>query len=96
MKRQLLYQGDYDLELIYEKRGQDFEEILNRKYGSCNFTSFVRYIVPQDYEHRYYAFIKYNKQSRLSPETDGLLEDLLADELRKEARIGNWWKETDR
>ena len=61
MKRQLLYQGDYDLELIYERRGQDFEEILNRKYGSCNFTSFVRYIVPQDYEHRYYAFIKYNK-----------------------------------
>lgn len=25
-----------------------------------------------------------------------MLEDLLADELRKEARIGNWWKNTDR
>mgnify|MGYP001011340385 CR=1 FL=1 len=49
MKRQLLYQLDYDLELIYERKGKQFEEILNSKYGSCNFTSFVRFIVPQDY-----------------------------------------------
>ena len=66
MKRQLLYQKDYDLELIYEKKGLDFEAILNGRYGTCNFSSFVRYIVPQDYEHRYYAFIKYNKQNMLT------------------------------
>lgn len=69
MKRQLMYQPDYDLELIYERKGAYFEEILNKKYGSCNFTSFVRYLVPQDYEHRYAAFIKYNPNNRLTNET---------------------------
>ena len=79
MKRQLLYQQDYDLELIYEKKGMNFDSILNDRYGTCNFTSFVRYIVPQDYEHRYYAFIKYNKHNILTSETDGLLEDIIAE-----------------
>lgn len=64
-----MYQPDYDLELIYERKGAYFEEILNKKYGSCNFTSFVRYLVPQDYEHRYAAFIKYNPNNRLINET---------------------------
>jgi hypothetical protein len=50
MKRQLLYQGDYDLELIYERKGQEFISLLNDRYGTCNYTSFVRYIVPQSYE----------------------------------------------
>lgn len=83
MKRQLLYQPDYDLELIYENRGAELQEILNRKYGSCNFTSFVRFIVPQDYEHRYYAFIKYNKQNSLSGETSRLLDELIDGESQK-------------
>lgn len=96
MKRQLCYREDYDLELLYERKGQDFESVLNSRYGSCNFTSFVRYLVPQDYEHRYYAFIKYNKQNRLTAETDGLIEDILAEELRKEARISRWWNDNDK
>ena len=96
MKRQLLYQSDYDLELIYERKGQEFESILNNRYGSCNYTSFVRYLVPQDYEHRYYAFIKYNKGNQLTTETDGLIEDIIADELRKQARIKRWWNDVDR
>ena len=96
MKRQLLYQQDYDLELIYQRKGQDFESILNKRYGTCNYTSFVRYLVPQDYQHRYYAFIKYNKHNQLTAETDGLIEDILADELRKEARITKWWSDVDK
>lgn len=83
MKRQLLYQPDYDLELIYEKRGAELQEMLNKKYESCNFTSFVRFIVPQDYEHRYYAFIKYNKQNSLSATTSRLLDELIEAETRK-------------
>ena len=96
MKRQLLYQDDYDLELIYERKGQEFEDILNKRYGTCNFTSFVRYLVPQDYEHRYYGFIKYNKDNTLSTQTSGMIDDVIAQELTKEARIRKWWSNEDR
>lgn len=61
LKRQLIMREDYDLELIYERKGKLFEEILNRRYGTCNFTSFVRYVIPQDFEQRYLAFIKYQR-----------------------------------
>ena len=53
------------------------EDILNNRYGTCNFTSFIRYMVPQDYDHRYYAFIKYNKENKLSEETSELIESLI-------------------
>jgi hypothetical protein len=96
MKRQLLYRPDYDLELIYEQKGRQLEEILNHRYGSCNFTSFVRYLVPQDYEHRYLAFIKHQPQNRLTPETAELIDRLVDEEYAKEAAIRNWWEEIDR
>lgn len=81
--------------MVYERRGKDFESILNCKYGSCNFTSFVRFIVPQDYEHRYLAFIKYKKDNRLSEETSLLVDELIDSYYEKEERVGKWWKEVD-
>jgi hypothetical protein len=96
LKRQLIYQPDYDLELIYERRGKEFEQMLNKRYGSCNFTSFVRYIVPQNFEHRYLAFIKYQKENALSLETEEKVSYLLEQEFSKESAIEQWWQEVDR
>ena len=96
MKRQLMYQPDYDLEIIYERKGDEFQQILNKKYGSCNFTSFVRYIVPQDYEHRYAAFIKYNPKNQLNSQTQTMIQDILAEELRKEAKVGRWFEAVEK
>lgn len=56
----------------------------------------MRYIVPQDYEHRYAAFIKYNPQNRLSSQTEEMVEDIVGGELRKEARVDKWWEQVDR
>lgn len=71
------------MELIYERKGKEFEGLLNKRYGSCNFTSFVRYIVPQNFEHRYLAFIKYQKENRLSEDTVDKLNYLLEQEAGK-------------
>ena len=70
--------------------------MLNNRYGSCNFTSFVRYIVPLSYEQRYLAFVKYQRENVLSAETNGLVDRLLEEEEIKEERIRNWWERTDR
>ena len=77
LKRNLIYQEDYDLELLYERRGADFQNLLNNRYGTCNFTSFVRYLVPGDFEHRYLAFIKYQKLNTLSEQTLEMVDQLL-------------------
>ena len=37
----------------------------------------MRYLVPQDFEHRYLAFIKYQKESCLSEETNEKVSYLL-------------------
>jgi hypothetical protein len=92
----LIYQEDYDLELIYERKGKEFEGLLNKRYGFCNFTSFVRYIVPQNFEHRYLAFIKYQKENKLSEETEQKVNYLLDQELNKERAIEQWWQDVDK
>ena len=40
---------DFDLELVYERHGKKFEKILVSRYGVCNFSAFVRFIVPRDF-----------------------------------------------
>lgn len=57
---------DFDLELVYERHGKKFEKILVARYGVCNFSAFVRFIVPRDYEHRYLSFIRYEANNQLS------------------------------
>ena len=96
LKRKLIYQEDYDLELLYERRGADFQHLLNNRYGTCNFTSFVRYLVPGDFEHRYLAFIKYQKLNTLSEDTLGMVDQLLEEERRQEDQIEQWWAGVDR
>lgn len=64
---ELIKRSDFDLELVYERHGKKFEEVLNRRYGVCNFSAFVRFIVPRDYEHRYLSFIRYQANNQLTP-----------------------------
>lgn len=56
----------------------------------------MRYLVPQDFEHRYLAFIKYQKESCLSEDTNDKISYLLEQEEAKESAIKQWWADLDR
>lgn len=87
---------DLDLELVYERHGKKFESILNTRYGVCNFSAFVRFLVPKDYEHRYLAFIRYQASNRLTPETEKAILDLIQSYNEKEMEIQKAWGSCDR
>ena len=84
LKRNICLRKDFDLELVYERCGIKFEDLLNKVYGACNFTAFVRFIVPQDFEHRYLSFVRHETSNILSQETVILIEELLEVYDRKE------------
>lgn len=63
-----------DLELAYERVGERFSVLLNELYGCCNFTSFVRFIIPKDFEHRYLGFVRHEVSNKLTEETLMLFE----------------------
>lgn len=56
----------------------------------------MRYLVPQDFEHRYLAFIKYQKESCLSEDINDKISNLLEQEEVKESAIKQWWADLDR
>ncbi len=66
-------------------------------YGVCNFTSFIRFIVPQDdFEHRYLSFVRHQTSNVLSQETLVLIDELLEAYDRKETEIETMWSKIDR
>lgn len=73
-----------------------FEGMLNRRYGSCNFTSFVRFMVPHDEEQKCLAFIKYVPSNYLTESTKKLVMQLLVQEQINEQAIAALWGKVDR
>ena len=56
----------------------------------------MRYLVPSDFEHRYLAFVKYQRLNTISQQTQEMVDQLLDEERRKEEQIGKWWEGIDR
>ena len=81
---------------MYERHGNKFSKLLNDRYGVCNFSSFVRFIVPQTYEQRYLSFIRYVKTNTLPEFINEKVEELLVEHEKKEQRIKNVWGGKDK